>query len=365
MAPVACAEGQVVLPTHPVHNAMRRGLLTFLPQREETVKTRVRGQVRLLRVRTGFVLRSPQTREAIPHDANLLKTHLDLLDQAYRRSHPEEGFWYDLPEALARLGYKRLEGGGFHADTYQALQQRLGELARAQVSLDRVTGDRVEPYRHPEQYWRFFFLKRGAEELHPLSDETDLASLRQIRRLLAIPGAWWSDIDLANYRLPLPRALMTLPMDGKGHQVHRIALMLAAELAVWERTEMRKGAHVIARSLGPLLEKAMVADKEALLADMGKRLNTPKRLREYLAGEGFHDEGALALLRMLGGFKVDIKDEEAFWGVGRQWVERFWGARLSIGVREFKDPTLSARALLPLVSKRDRPLATSPTAIGE
>jgi len=223
----------------------------------------------------------------------------------------------------------------------------------------------VEPLRQAEHYWRFYYRKRGEEGIWPLDAETDLATLRQIRSLLAVPGAWWSDIDLANYRLPIPRALMELPMDGKGHQIHRIALMLAAELAVWERTEMRKGAHVIARSLGPLLEKAMVADLDALRADMSRRLNTPKRLREYLAGEGFNDEGALALLRMLGGFKIDVKDEEAFWAIGRRWVDRFWDARLSIGVRDLVEPALSPSGWLPPVSRRDRPLATPPTAIGE
>lgn len=326
------ADGPMLMPTHPIHNAMRRGLLTISNDREELVKLRVGGEVRLMRVRIGFQPR--EGKKEAPRDANLLKTHLDLVEQARRQP---MGFRYDLPEALNRMGYKRGASGSFHPDTLKALTDRLAHLSDMHVS----TEEQDTPY------WRFI-----VDPLHqaPRTIEGPGAAdaLRNAPNLLVVPGEWWNEIELARYNAPLARKLVNLPMDGNGNEVNRLALLLAAELAVWLRAERRKGASKIARPIGTLLEKAMAADKLELLADAAKRLNTPKRLRSYLAGEGFADEGALALLRDLAGLDVDVKDEAAFWAAGRGWVERFWNAKLAIGLPE-----------------EDRPLATWPAVAGE
>lgn len=336
LAPVARADGAFVMPTHPVHNAMRRGLLTFLPDHEERVRVRLHGHVRHVRVRTRWQTSEP-TPVAPAHGANLLKSHLDLVDQAYRRAEEGQGFAYDLPDALHRLGYKRLSGGGYHPDTVREHLKRLQLLAAHEVN--------VAPESHEDgmraPYWRFFAMDREGA-LRPLDVAADWAGVKASDRLLVLPGAWWETIELPQYRLPVPRALLSLPLDGQGHQMNRVALQLAAELAVWERAEMRQGPHHIQRRVGALLDKAMVADKHVLLVDSAKRLNTPKRLREYLAGDGFPDQGALAVLRDLGKFDVDIADEAAFWAAGRGWVEKFWDARLKIGVRALDDRRLAS-----------------------
>jgi len=332
-APVACRDNGLVLPTHPIHNAMRRGLLVITPHHEEDVRIRVGGKLRRVRVRTGF-------QPAAPRDATLLKTHLDLVDQAYRRPARGMGFWYDLPEALGRMGYQRQAGGQFHPDTTRALTGRLTILAKGRVSVE-------DPAIEAEPFWRFF--AQGEDgALWPIEEQSG----RPIKRVLAVPGAWWQAIELGSYRASLPRALATLPMDGHGHQVERVALQLAAELAVWERAEARKGPHQTHRRLGALLENAAVADKATLLEAVSRRDNGPKRLRTYLAGEGFADEGALALLRQLGGFAIDVKDEAAFWATGRAWVERFWDARLVIGVREQGERPLASLPPVAIAHRR-------------
>jgi hypothetical protein len=361
--PVVCrADGALVLPTHPVHNALRRGLLTFTPYHEEAVRVRVNGHLRRYHVRTWFQPRPVEAAPAPARDANLLRTHLDLVDQAYRQAGEAGGFGYDLSGALGRMGYKRLSSGGHHPDAGKELIRRLRLLDQARVELDRVLDDRLTPDLRHAPLWRFF--RQDGALLRPLSSDADWEALKPGDRLVVEPGGWWGAIDLPHYRLALPRALATLPMDGNGNQMHRLALLLASELAVWERAEMRKGAHAIARSVGPLLEKAMAADKQRLLDDAGRRLNTAKRLREYLAGEGFADEGAFALLRSLGGFDVDIKDEAEFWASGRNWIEKFWDARLVLRVRDFAHPSLTAGSATGELADGDwraprRPLASS------
>ena len=336
LAPVARADGAFVLPTHPVHNALRRGLLIVSNEYEERVRVRLHGHVREVRVHT----RMPAILGAPVKGPNLLKSHLDLVDQAYRRVGEPEGFVYDLSDALSRLGYKRLAGGGFHTDTVKEHLRRLQALAAQGVAIGEAGAQ--------APVWRFVVVDR-AGGVRPLDNEADWAAVKASDRLLVLPGGWWEAIELPRYRLALPRALLSLPLDGQGNQVNRVALLLAAELAVWERAEMRQGPHRIQRRVGALLDRAMVADKGSLLADAARRLNTPKRLREYLAGDGFPDQGALAMLRDLGRFDVDLADEAAFWAAGRGWVERFWDARLTIGVR----------------AMNDRPLATFPTPTGE
>jgi hypothetical protein len=349
LAPVSRLDGAIVLPTHPVASAMRRGLLTFLSDHEERVKVRIGGVVRHVRVGTRWHAPTPEAPAPVlapAHGANLLKSHLDLVDQAYRRGGHDvsaaepgdgQGFAYDLGDALSRLGYRRLAGGGFHPDTVKAHLARLQALAAHTVDVAGEAGAGA----FTSTFWRFFAMDRVGN-LRALEAPADWKGVKPSDRLLVLPGAWWEAIALPQYRLSAPRGLLALPLDGQGHQVNRIALQLAAELAVWERAEMRQGPHTMHRRVGALLDKAMVSDKHLLLEDAAKRLNTPKRLREYLAGDGFPDQGALAILRDVAGFGVDIHDEAAFWASGRGWVERFWEAKLAIEVRALDDRRLAS-----------------------
>jgi hypothetical protein len=34
-----------------------------------------------------------------------------------------------------------------------------------------------------------------------------------VKRVLAVPGAWWQAIELGSYHAALPRGLATLPME--------------------------------------------------------------------------------------------------------------------------------------------------------
>lgn len=347
--PVAHQDGRLVLPTHPIHGAMRRGLLVLHPAYEEQVRVRLNGQTRLYRVRSGMGFQAP----APAHDPSLLRSHLDLVDQAYHAPLARPGFAYRLAEALERLGYKRLAAGGFHPETLHTHVRRLQGLADHRLTLERLRGEEARTEWAQAPFWQFAKLGPGGVHL-PLATEADWRSLRASDTLWVSPGAWWEAIELPNYRLALPRELFALPLDGQGNQVNRVALQLAAELAVWERAEMKNGPRTLQRSVGALLEKALLADRAQLIEESAKRLNTPKRLREYLAGDGFADQGAFALLRSLGRFEIDIKDEAAFWASGRGWVERFWDAKLQFGV--------GRRQVSPPV---DLPLASLPTPTGE
>ena len=240
--------------------------------------------------------------------------------------------------------------------------RRLAALTERRIGLDG---------RPAEPLWRFFVREAGGL-MRALETESDWAAARRQGRVVAVPGAWLAACELPSYRLPLGRALLALPMDGHGHAVERVALLLATELAVWERAEMRHGPHAVKRGVGALLARAGVAELEQLRAETSAKGNGPKRLRAYLAGEGFADEGALALLRRHGGFDVDIQDEAAFWAAGRGWVERFWDARLRLGVRGFEQVAAPAAppppaAPQPLAGPPPAapPQATSPTPTGE
>lgn len=335
--------GTFAMPTHPIHGALRRGLL--VPDvREEVVRVRTAGRLRRVKVAMGFQLpAAPVTPAAAPAPeppagAGLLKAHLDLVDLAYRRDGEGQGLIYDLGDALARLGFVRLQGGGYHPATVKEHLKRLQALAERRITLE---GAPAEPV------WRFWL--RGSDgTLRPVESAADWEAARRGGRLYARPGSWLAACELPSYRLPLGRELLKLPMDGHGHQVERLALLLAAELAVWERAEMRHGPHAVKRSVGALLARAGIADHEAMRAETAAKGNGPKRLRAYLAGEGFADEGALALLREQAGFDVDIADEAGFWAAGRGWVDRFWESRLRLGVRGFEGAAAAAASEGPL-----------------
>ncbi len=48
--------------------------------------------------------------------------------------------------------------------------------------------------------------------------------------------------------------------------------------------------------------------------------------------------GALATLRSIGAFGIDIDGEEAFWASGRGWTEKFWEAPLAVKIPNLNIP---------------------------
>ena len=99
-------------------------------------------------------------------------------------------------------------------------------LAALSLSID---GNAAEPF------WKFYVQNVADVAPSLLAEPLAAESLRAARRILVAPGDWWQDIDLARYHLPVRPSLLALPMDGHGHQMERLALLLACELAVWER----------------------------------------------------------------------------------------------------------------------------------
>lgn len=288
------------------------------------------------RVRTAPAKRGGRAARPLPgSDANLLKAHLDLVGEGVRGG--EGGpFTYDLGSALDRLGYRRHPGGGFHPATVREHLGRLSALGGLQMAAEAA--DAPASFQAPLEeapVWRFAVAEAGGLPGPWLEGAEAFARLGAGAKLWVQPGPWWALAEPHRQRVLAPAALLAMPLDGMGNQVHRIALLLAAELAGAEgaANEAGQGGRVVSRRLGPLLAAARVADSARLRQDAAKRLNTPRRLRGYLAGEGFADEGALAALRAVAGFQVDIMDEAAFWATGRGWVDRFWTARLRLGVR--------------------------------
>lgn len=315
------------MPTHPIHGALRRGLLVPTA-REEVVRVRTQDRQRRLKVRMGFTRPDVTGAPVRPAGAGLLKTHLDLVDLASRADAPDASLPYDLSAALARLGFVRLASGGYHPTTVREHVRRLQALSERAIALE---GRAAEPL------WRFYAAGPDAA-LTLLTTPAEWEAARRAGTFLARPGAWLAACEMADNEVPVDRGLLALPIDGHGHQVERLALLLAAELASVAKGEPGDKKTEVKRTVGGLLARAGVAELDGLRAETAAKGNGPKRLRQYLAGEGFADEGALALLRDRAGFDVDIHDEAAFWAAGRGWVDRFWEARVKVGVPGAEQP---------------------------
>lgn len=295
------------VPSHPELDGLRRRVLRpgrFVPARPGTAP-----EARRLLGPVGFrppaaeAPEAPAWERGLRRDVAALKTHLDLVNEAGRAA-PEAGgaFWYDLPEALARLGYRRQGHGAFNSDTLARHAERVRALCEG-----------------PEAPWR-------------LSGEAAPTASGTPRRLRLSPGpalARWLAKVPADAR-GLTSALLALPTHGQGNERNRLAVLLAAELAGWARAGARRGAKRLVRPVGALLARAGIATLTELHDAQLRSPNAVKRLRANLAGEGFADEGAFALLRDLGGYGLDVVDEEAFWASGPGWVSRFWEARVGL-----------------------------------
>jgi hypothetical protein len=336
----------LVVATHGVAAHMNRHLLARAPETSEKINLRQDGKLHevvansTLALPKGVslahtpesVLKQMQERILGTKNTSLLKLHLDLMDQAHR-SHGEP-FWLYLADSLDRLRYTRQAHGSFHAATMRDHFERLVVLATQRIEVFHVKGRGKDDGRYTAPYWELKLIQESepGDDLGPfrvlLSDPT--API--YRRVLVAPGMWWQAIQMPQYHFHVPRALLALETDGKGNEVNKIALQVAAELAVWERTNLKHGVGTMTRRLGDLLEHASVATFSELAADLAKKGKAAKRLREYLVGaDGMG--GAFKILRELGAFEIDVEDEEAFWASGYGWLDKFWGSELRIEIR--------------------------------
>jgi hypothetical protein len=267
--------------------------------------------------------------------ASLLKTHLYLIDRAYRAGGEEPRFEVDLDDLLEAKGYKRQSYGDFHPDTYREEYGRIVTLGASWITLWEVKvkgkDKRREKYVDQTPYWELR-ARRKLEEgdllgLQPVLLAHPFAPI--IKAVLMEPGLWWRVSKVGDERIQIPRAILALPTDGKGNEAERIAVQLAATLAIWIRAGQSQHAGKACNySVGALLEASGITTRDEF---MTLHVEQAKRLRRYLAGDDGTD-GALATLRNIGAFGIDIADEKAFWASGRGWTEKFWEAHLAVEI---------------------------------
>lgn len=270
--------------------------------------------------------------------ASLLKTHLFLVDQARRKGGPDPLFTVHLADLLEAKGYERRADGDFHPETYREEWGRLVTLAGCWLEVRRVTEKnkrgKDETYIDETPYWHLEARRR--------LEAGDAIGLQQIligdpaapivKSVLLRPGVWWALSDIGDKYLHIPREILALPTDGNGNAKERMAVQIAAVLALWVRSSQRQHAGTTrAYSVGSLLESAGIITHEEFLK---LHHESARRIREHLAGENHLDvpTGAIHILARLGAFDVRVKDEADFWESGRGWKERFWDANLAVQI---------------------------------
>ena len=268
--------------------------------------------------------------------ASLLKTHLYLVDRAYKRGGDSPTFTVAMDELLKAKGYIRRADGGFQANTYREEWGRIAALAGCWLELQRVREKnkrgREETLIDETPYWEVRARRRLEEGealgLEPVLLEDPNAPI--IKAVVIQPGLWWNFSDRGTMNYHLPYEVLALPTDGKGNETQRIAVQLAATLALWVRSSQQQHAGgECAYSVGALLEASGVKTR---LEFEGERIDSVKRLRKYLAGTPDEPDGALHHLTSLGAFDIRIRDEDEFWAAGRGWQTRFWESQLTVKI---------------------------------
>lgn len=287
--------------------------------------------------------------------ASLLKTHLYLVDLAYKRGGDSPTFTVNMDSLLEAKGYTRRADGSFQASTYREEWGRIATLAGCWLELRRVKEKnkrgKEETFIDETPYWEVR-ARRRLEEGEALGLETILLedpSAPIIKAVVIQPGLWWGVSDRGAMNFHLPREVLALPTDGKGNETQRMAVQLAATLALWVRASQNQHAgRECAYSVGALLEASGVKTRLEFEAMHRK---DAARLRKYLAGEVGEDEpsGALHHLTVSGAFVIRTRDEEEFWASGRGWQIRFWESRLTVeipdmGIKKLEKPQVKRRA---------------------
>lgn len=266
------------------------------------------------------------------HNTGLLKTHLDLLDRTFRAKNGFPFIEYDLSKSLEALGYKRQSHGSLHTDTLHEHYNRIVTLASQWITVSEVHAGKRKKQFDETPYWIIQARRQVAEGdvvdmMQPLLLEDKRAPI--ITKLFIQPGMWWQVAEMSKYHLSIPRAVLELPVDGKGNETQRMALQITATLAVWIRSSQKSHAgKEVSYTVGRLLESSGILNKHDFLNYEPK---TARRLRSYLVGENF-SSGALGLLRDLRAFDFDIPSESDFFSTGHGWKEKFWNAELKVRI---------------------------------
>lgn len=268
--------------------------------------------------------------------AALLKTQLDLINQAWLRGGDSPVFRYDYESALDRLGYRRLKGGYFHPETLREHHARVATLASQWLAVWELKGKKgQETYIDETPYWHIE-LRRRVQEGDTIGTQVILfpePNTPVVKEVLIRPGVWWELARIGSFHYPLPASLLKLSTDGKGNETQRYALQLAAVLAVFVRaSQARHTGERLPYGIGTLLEEASIITYEDFV-DL--RSDHADRKRRYLAGD--NDDslgGALGILQQTGAFDINIADPFAFWVSGRGWQEKFWEAQVTVRIPE-------------------------------
>lgn len=266
--------------------------------------------------------------------AALLKTQLDLINEAYSSGGPHPTFRYNYESALGRLGYERLSEGYFHPNTVREHHTRVVTLCAQWLSIFEATNEDDEAYIDEVPYWTLQ-ARRRVRSGDSLGDQIVLITQKNfdlVKEVTIQPGIWWKFADIGTKRLHLPPELLKLPTHGKGHERERMALQLAAVLAIYARAGQKQHAGTWRPySIGNLLESASIVSRHEFMAAHAEQA---KRWRKYLVGP--EDDGAIHVLETTGAFEFRIPDSDALHASGRGWKEAFWDAHIELKVPDLQ-----------------------------
>lgn len=274
--------------------------------------------------------------------ASLLKTHLYLVDKARMTGGPNPVMTIHLEELLEAKGYKRRQDEGFQAKTFREEYTRLATLTACWLEVGRVTekkGRKTETYIDETPYWHIEARRRLTEGDTMGGQQALLITspdLPIVKTVLIRPGLWWGMSDIGKKYLSMPRELLALPTDGQGNKTERIAVQIAATLAIWVRSSQQQHAGGTVRyKVSKLFEAAGVLSPEDYKTIDRKEL---ARLRSYLAGaqDDREPQGAISILGRVNAFNINIDNDDEFWASGRGWQDRFWTSYLRVHVPDLE-----------------------------
>jgi len=265
--------------------------------------------------------------------ASLLKTHMYLTDLAYKTGGDNPTFVVEMDKLLETKGYTRRENGTFQASTLREEWSRIVTLSGCWLEINKVVANDNKGILVDETpYWEVRARRRvrEGEQVGLESVLLEDPSSPVIRQALIQPGLWWAISERGTMNFHLPYQVLALPTDGKGNETNRVAVQIAATLALWVRSsQLRHAGKFLLYSVGKLLEVSGIKTKKEFEQESNQKA---KRLRKYLAGTPDDSYSAIKHLTDLGAFDITIADEEEFWASGKGWQERFWNAKLKVKI---------------------------------
>lgn len=341
---------RIAIATHPIADTMRKFLITPVMELQEIRRSPTKNsELQLISrvehsqpVQTAalqFASNPEETLSKMTNDllamkeegAALLKIHLDLTDQAYRIGGTQPLLRYDLREAAERLGYKKIDSrGAYDRGTLREIYRRVLMLQSCLIQAYEIKKSKREKLIGRVPYWKveaFEELNAGdALDAYQVLLTDDNAPI--YTSLVLQPGLWWQTTQMSKYRQYIPSGILRLDTSGKGNEVNRIALKLAASLSIWERINAeRHGGSTLNTRVDELLERANVITP----SDFKQLGSNAQRVRNYLTE-------AMEVLRQHGDFDLTVQDLDDYNAMGRGWHERFLRAKVSLGIRQLEKP---------------------------